>query len=71
MYLCSVIKKQLTLKSKPMDKEEIEQLIARKEKEIKQLLELKELLKSEHIERQIDMRLDDLSKLYKEVRGHK
>lgn len=34
-----------------MDKEEIEQLIARKEKEIKQLLELKELLKSEHIER--------------------
>ena len=37
MYLCSVIKKQLTLKSKPMDKEEIEQLIARKEKEIKQL----------------------------------
>ena len=54
-----------------MDKEEIEQLIARKEKEIKQLLELKELLKSEHIERQIDMRFDDLSKLYKEVRGHK
>ena len=71
MYLCSVIKKQLTLKSKQMDKEEIEQLIARKEKEIKQLLELKDLLKSEHIERQIDMRLDDLSKLYKEVRGHK
>ena len=71
MYLCSVIKKQLTLKSKQMDKEEIEQLIARKEKEIKQLLELKELLKSEHIERQIDMRLDDLSKLYKEVREHK
>ena len=71
MYLCSVIKKQLTLKSKPMDKEEIEQLIARKEKEIKQLLELKDLLKSEHIERQIDMRLDDLSKLYKEVREHK
>lgn len=71
MYLCSVIKKQLTLKSKQMDKEEIEQLIARKEKEIKQLLELKDLLKSEHIERQIDMRLDDLSKLYKEVREHK
>ena len=71
MYLCSVIKKQLTLKSKQMDKEEIEQLIARKEKEIKQLLELKDLLKSEHIEIQIDMRLDDLSKLYKEVREHK
>ena len=71
MYLCSVIKKQLTLKSKPMDIEEIEQLIARKEKEIKQLLELKDLLKSEHIKRQIDMRLDDLSKLYKEVREHK
>ena len=35
MYLCSVIKKQLTLKSKTMDKEEIEQIIARKEKEIK------------------------------------
>ena len=54
-----------------MDKEEIEQLIARKEKEIKQLLELKELLKSEYIERQIDMRLDDLSKLYKEVKKRK
>lgn len=54
-----------------MDKEEIERLIARKKKEIKQLLELKELLKSEHIERQIDMRLDDLSKLYKEVKKRK
>lgn len=54
-----------------MDKEEIEQLIARKEKEIKQLLELKGLLKSEHIERQIDMRLEDLSKLYKEVKKRK
>lgn len=71
MYLCSVIKKQLTLKSKPMDKEEIEQLIARKEKRLSSFLELKDLLKSEHIERQIDMRLDDLSKLYKEVREHK
>ena len=54
-----------------MDKEEIERLIARKKKEIKQLLELKELLKSEHIERYIDMRLDDLSKLYKEVKKRK
>ena len=54
-----------------MDKEEIEQLIARKKKKIKQLLELKELLKSEHIERQIGMRLDDLSKLYKEVKKRK
>lgn len=54
-----------------MDEEEIERLIARKKKEIKQLLELKELLKSEHIERQIDMRLDDLSKLYKEVKKRK
>ena len=54
-----------------MDKEEIEQLIARKEKEIKQLLELKDLLKSEHIKRQIDMRLDDHSKLYKEVKKRK
>ena len=34
-------------------------------------MELKDLLKSEHIEIQIDMRLDDLSKLYKEVREHK
>lgn len=71
MYLCSVIKKQLTLKSKQMDKEVIEQLIARKEKRLSSFLELKDLLKSEHIERQIDMRLDDLSKLYKEVREHK
>lgn len=54
-----------------MDKEEIEQLIARKEKRLSSFLELKDLLKSEHIERQIDMRLDDLSKLYKEVREHK
>ena len=34
MYLCSVIKKQLTLKSKQMDKEVIEQLIARKKKRL-------------------------------------
>ena len=45
-------------------------LLARK-KRLSSFLELKELLKSEYIERQIDMRLDDLSKLYKEVRGHK
>ena len=51
MYLCSVIKKQLTLKSKQMDKEVIEQLIARKEKRLSSFLELKELLKSEHIDR--------------------
>ena len=61
----------INIKIKAMDKEEIERLIARKKKEIKQLLELKELLKSEHIERQIDMRLDDLSKLYKEVKKRK
>lgn len=52
----------------PMDTEEIERIIARKEKEIKQLLELQSLLSSEHLEEQIDMRLEDLSKLYKELR---
>ena len=45
-------------------------MLARK-KRLSSFLELKEQLKSEHIDRQIDMRLDDLSKLYKEVREHK
>lgn len=47
-----------------MDKEELEKEIKRKENEIKALMELKDLVPN--LERQIDMRLDDLSKLYKQ-----
>lgn len=47
-----------------MNKEELEEEIKRKENEIKALMELKNLVPN--LERQIDMRLDDLSKLYKQ-----
>lgn len=47
-----------------MNKEELEEEIKRKENEIKDLMELKDLVPN--LERQIDMRLDDLSKLYKQ-----
>ncbi len=51
-----------------MNKEEIQKLITRKETEIKQLMELQELVSSKHLEKQIDIRLDDLSKLHKELK---
>lgn len=51
-----------------MEKEEIEKLITRKETELKQLMELKDLFTSKHLEKQIDIRLEDLSKLYKELK---
>lgn len=44
--------------------EELEKEIKRKETEIKDLLRLKDLV-GEDLEKQIDMRLEDLSKLYK------
>ena len=47
-----------------MNREELEKEIRRKENEIKALMELKDLVPN--LERQIDMRLDDLSKLYKQ-----
>lgn len=70
MYLCSVIRKQtmFNLNSKHMEEKEIKDLISRKEKEIRQLLELKEWLADEHLEKQIDIRLEDLSKLYKKLK---
>ena len=51
-----------------MNKEEIQKLITRKETEIKQLMELQKLVSSKHLEKQIDIRLDDLSKLLKELK---
>ena len=47
-----------------MNKDELEQEIKRKEEEIKAILELKDLVPD--VERQIDLRLEDLSKLYKQ-----
>lgn len=47
-----------------MNKEELEQEIKRKEDEIKAIMELKDLVPD--CERQIDLRLADLSKLYKQ-----
>ena len=47
-----------------MTQKELEQEIKRKEDEIKALLELKDLVF--YYERQIDLRLEDLSKLYKQ-----
>lgn len=44
--------------------EELEKEIKRKETEIKDLLRLKDLV-GKDLERQIDLRLDDLNKLYK------
>ncbi|WP_159103166.1 hypothetical protein [Hoylesella saccharolytica] len=48
-----------------MEKETLEKLIERKEQEIKDLQELAELVGKEHLEKQIDLRLEDLLKLYK------
>lgn len=47
-----------------MNKQELEQEIKRKEDEIKAIMELKDLVPN--YERQIDLRLADLSKLYKQ-----
>lgn len=47
-----------------MNNEDLEKEIKRKEIEIKSLMELKDLVPN--LERQIDMRLNDLSKLYKQ-----
>ena len=46
-----------------------EDLIKRKEKEIKDLQRLAELIGDKHIEKQIDIRLEDLGKLYKKRKG--
>lgn len=48
-----------------MEKEDIENLISRYEREINQIKEFSTFLGEEHIEKQIDIRLEALSKLYK------
>lgn len=50
-----------------MDKEDIKELIARKERQIKDLQRLKALMSDKHFEKQIDILLGDLSRLYKEI----
>ena len=50
-----------------MDKNEIRKLITKKEQEIRQLMELSEWIGKKHVEQQIDLRLEDLHKLYKEL----
>ena len=47
-----------------MDKEMLERLISQKEKEIRDLQNFAKMLGKEHIEKQIDLRLEDLKKLY-------
>lgn len=49
--------------------DDLENLIKRKEKEIKDLQELAELIGGKHVEKQIDIRLEDLGKLYKKRKG--
>lgn len=62
-YLESNMFNPLTLKR--MDEEEIKKLIARRELEIRQIQELSPLIGEKETERQIDIRLDFLSDLYK------
>lgn len=45
-----------------------EEMISRLEQELKQLLQVKHLLTEEHFEKQIDLRLDKLSELYKRTK---
>lgn len=47
-----------------MTKEELEQEIARKEREINHLMDLQKFVSRKHLEIQIDLRLKDLSRLY-------
>ena len=53
-----------TKKIRTMDKEMLERLISQKEKEIRDLQKFAKMLGKEHIEKQIDLRLEDLKKLY-------
>lgn len=45
---------------------DLENLIRRKEKEIKDLMKFKSWLDDEQLNKQIDLRLEDLAKLYKQ-----
>ena len=49
-----------------MENEELKKLIERKEQEIKDLMKLKKFLSDEHLNEQIDLRLKDLTTLYKQ-----
>ena len=49
-----------------MYEEMLERLISQKEKEIRDLQKFAKWLGNEHIEKQIDLRLEDLKKLYEQ-----
>lgn len=49
-----------------MNEEMLERLISQKEKEIRDLQKFAKWLGNEHIEKQIDFRLEDLKKLYEQ-----
>lgn len=51
-----------------MKQEELKKLIERKVQEIKDLQKLADVVGDAHLEKQIDIRLDDLSKLYKKLK---
>lgn len=48
-----------------MTEQEIEKEIQRKEQEIRDLMRFENFIGKENLQKQIDLRLDDLSKLYK------
>lgn len=52
-------------KVKPMTDEE---MISRLESELKQIVQLKNLVTEEHFEKQVDIRLDKLAELYKKLK---
>ncbi len=47
-----------------MTDKELDDLIGRKEQEIRDLLNLQRLISKRHLEKEIDLRLTDLHKLY-------
>lgn len=52
-------------KETKMTEQEIEKEIQRKEQEIRDLMRFENFIGKENLQKQIDLRLDDLSKLYK------
>lgn len=52
-------------KTKPMTDEE---MISRLESELKQIVQLKNLVTDEHFEKQVNIRLDKLAELYKKLK---
>lgn len=67
MYLCGVIIKYVQLKTRKMTDKEIEELIEKKKRNISDYLMIAEKLNLDKktVEKQIDMMLEDISRLMK------